>query len=124
MLENFRVGKLGIGREVVSTALARLEHLAARKNISVEHETRGKSFAWDGVEGEIFWPEISSAQAAPAAKNNDSLFLRLRSANRKVLLPGGAEKEAEHEMLTENSETELAADFLKGGHTASTNPRS
>ncbi len=121
ILENFRVGKLWIGREVVSTALARLEHLAARKNISVEHETRGKSFAWDGVEGEIFWPEISSAQAAPAAKNNDSLVLRLRYGNRTVLLPGDAEKEAEHEMLAENSGTELRADVLKVGHHGSKN---
>jgi len=42
ILENFLVGKLWIGREVASPALARLEHSAAEKNIRVEHEARGR----------------------------------------------------------------------------------
>jgi len=121
IFENFRVGKLWIGREVASPALSRLEQLAARENICVEHEARGKSFAWDGVEGEIFWPEISWPEVAPSAKNNDSLVLRLRYGNRTVLLPGDAEKEAEHEMLAENSGTDLRADVLKVGHHGSKN---
>jgi competence protein ComEC len=121
VLENFRVSRLWIGREVASPALARLEHLAAEKNIQVEHEGRGQSFAWDGVEGEIFWPEISSAEAAPAAKNNDSLVLRLHYGNRTVLLPGDAEKEAEHDMLAGSDRTDLRADVLKVGHHGSKN---
>jgi competence protein ComEC len=121
VLENFRVGKLWIGREVASPALAHLELLAAQKNISLEHETRGEHFNWDGVDGEIFWPEISSAGAAPGAKNNDSLVLRLHYGDRTILLPGDAEKEAEHEMLAESDETALRADVLKVGHHGSKN---
>jgi competence protein ComEC len=121
VLENFRVGKVWIGREVASPALARLEQLAAQKKIPVEHEARGKSFAWDGAEGKIFWPEISSAEAAPAAKNNDSLVLRLQYGDRTVLLPGDAEKEVEHEILAENGGTDLRADVLKVAHHGSKN---
>jgi competence protein ComEC len=121
ILENFRVGQLWIGREVASPALAQLEHLAAEKNIRVEHEARGQGFAWDGVEGDIFWPEISSAVAAPTAKNNDSLVLRLHYGDRTILLPGDAEKEAEREMLAENDGSMLRADVLKVGHHGSKN---
>jgi competence protein ComEC len=121
ILENFRVGKLWMGREVTSPALARLEQLAAQKNICVEHQARGKSFAWDGVEGEIFWPGISSAEVALGPKNNDSLVLRLQYGNRTVLLPGDAEREAEREMLAENGGTDLRADVLKVGHHGSKN---
>ncbi|HLW43154.1 MAG TPA: DNA internalization-related competence protein ComEC/Rec2 [Candidatus Acidoferrales bacterium] len=121
ILENFRVGQLWIGREVASQSLARLEHLAAERNIRVEHEARGQGFAWDGVEGEIFWPEISSAQAPPAAKNDDSLVLRLHYKDRTILLPGDAEKEAEREMLAENDGSRLRADVLKVGHHGSKN---
>lgn len=108
ILENFRVGKLWIGREVASPALARLEQLAAEKNIRVEHKVRGQRFVWDAVEGEIFRPEISSAEAALAANNNDSLVLRLHYGDRTVLLPGDAEKEAEQEMLSEAVEPNYA----------------
>jgi competence protein ComEC len=121
ILENFRVGKLWIGREVASPAVARLEHLAAEKNIRVEHEARGQTFDWDGVQGGIFWPEISSADTARAAKNNDSLVLRLHYGNRTVLLPGDAEKEAEHEMLAGSDGVDLRADVLKVGHHGSKN---
>jgi competence protein ComEC len=121
ILENFRVGQLWIGREVASPALARLEHLAAEKGVRVEHEARGQVFAWDGVEGEIFWPEVSSAEPAPAAKNNDSLVLRLHYGDRTILLPGDAEKEAEREMLAEHDGDTLRADVLKVGHHGSKN---
>jgi competence protein ComEC len=56
-----------------------------------------------------------------AAKNNDSLVLRLKFRDRTLLLPGDAEKQAEHAMLAENSEDELHADVLKVGHHGSKN---
>jgi competence protein ComEC len=121
ILEIFRVGQLWIGREVASPTLGRLERLAAEKKVRVEHEARGQTFDWDGVQGEIFWPEISSADTAPAAKNNDSLVLRLHYGDRTMLLPGDAEKEAEHEMLAHSGGTELRADVLKVGHHGSKN---
>jgi competence protein ComEC len=116
VLENFRVARLWIGREVNSPALVRLEQLARARKIPVEHETRGQTFAWDGVEGEFFWPDAPSTEAASAAKNNDSLVLRLHYGNRTILLPGDAEKEAERAILAEHDDASLQADVLKVGH--------
>src|SRR5438445_6104368 len=73
VLENFRVSKLWIGREVTSASLANLESLARREGIPIEHEFRAQSFSWDGVNGEFLWPEIVPDSPAPSAANNDSL---------------------------------------------------
>lgn len=116
ILENFRVGQLWIGREVSSAALARLEELARERRIPIEHELRGKSFHWDGVTGDFLWPEITTAKIAPEAKNDDSLVLKLHYRTRDILLPGDAEKQAEHAILDENKIEALRADVLKVGH--------
>jgi competence protein ComEC len=121
ILQNFRVGQLWIGREVASAALGKLEGLARARGIPVEYEVRGKSFSWDGVEGEFLWPATSPDDVAPLAKNNDSLVLRLHYGNRTLLLPGDAEKDAERAIVAENSEEELQADVLKVGHHGSKN---
>ncbi len=121
ILENFRVGRLWIGREVASPVLGKLEELARARKIPIEHEIRGKSFAWDGVEGEFFWPDAPSTELASTAKNNDSLVLRLRYGKRTILLPGDAEKDAERSILAEQDETSLQADVLKIGHHGSKN---
>lgn len=121
ILENFHLGRLWIGREInKNAALARLEALARERNIPVEYETRGRHFLLDEVQGEFLWPEISPVNAAVAAKNNDSLVLRLKYRNRTLLLPGDAEKQAEHAMLEEHSDG-LHADVLKVGHHGSKN---
>jgi len=121
ILENFRVGRLWIGREVQSPALAKLEQMARDRKIPIEHETRANSFAWDNVEGKFFWPDTSSADPSAAAKNDDSLVLRLRYQERAVLLPGDEEKEAEREMLSESGQDDLRAEVLKIGHHGSRN---
>jgi len=121
ILQNFRVSALWIGREVDSAALAHLEKLARDKQIAVVHELRGNAFSWDGVETQFLWPEISASEVATAAKNNDSLVLRLKYGERGFLLPGDAEKQAESTMLGENGETALQADVLKVGHHGSKN---
>ncbi|MCU1239422.1 MAG: internalization-related competence protein ComEC/Rec2 [Candidatus Acidoferrum typicum] len=121
VLENFRVGRLWIGREVHSQALANVEKLARDRKIWIEYETRANTFAWDDVRGKFLWPEPSSAAASDAAKNDDSLVLRLRYADRALMLPGDAEKEAEREILLENGEDELQAEVLKIGHHGSKN---
>jgi competence protein ComEC len=61
--------------------------------------------------------------AAPA-KNDDSLVLQLHYRNRSILLTGDAEKQAEHEILEENSAETLRADVLKLGHHGSKNSTS
>jgi competence protein ComEC len=121
ILENFGVGKLWIGREVTSLALARLEELASERKIPIEHELRGKSFHWDGVEGDFLWPEIAPEEVAPSAKNNDSLVLRLHFGGRTILLPGDAEKQVEREIVSENGAEAMHSDVLKIGHHGSKN---
>ena len=121
ILENFRVAQLWIGREVSVPALVRLEELARERQISIEHELRGKSFRWDGVDGEFLWPEIAPEEVASSAKNNDSLVLLLRYGNETLLLPGDAEKEVEREILSENGPEAMRADVLKIGHHGSKN---
>jgi competence protein ComEC len=120
ILDNFRVGRLWIGCEINNPALLTLEAMARERSIPMEYETRGKRFSLDEVEGEFLWPESSTGDAAAAAKNNDSLVLRLKYRNRTLLLPGDAEKQAEHAMLQENSEN-LHSDVLKVGHHGSKN---
>jgi competence protein ComEC len=93
---------------------------ARERNIPIEYETRGKHFSLDEVQGEFLWPETPPADPATAAKNNDSLVLKLKYRNRTLLLPGDAEKQAEHTMLQENS-ADLRADVLKVGHHGSKN---
>jgi len=116
ILQNFHVGKLWIGREVSSTSLARLEQLARDRRIPVEHELRGKSFQWDGVRGEFLAPEASADDSVTSAKNDDSLVLRLQYGDRAYLLPGDAEKQSEHEILTANQTEAMHSDVLKIGH--------
>ena len=121
ILENFRVARLWIGREVSSQALVRLEELARQRKIPIEHALRGESFHWDGVDGDFLWPEIVPEEVAPSAKNNDSLVLRLRFGSETFLLPGDAEKQVEREILSENSVEALQSTVLKIGHHGSKN---
>jgi competence protein ComEC len=100
--------------------LARLEALARARSIPTEYEARGKRFSLDEVQGEFLWPTTSAADASTAAKNNDSLMLRLQYRNRTLVLAGDAEKQAEHTMLEETS-ADLRADVLKVGHHGSKN---
>ena len=121
ILENFRVGKLWIGREVSSLGFHHLEEVARERKIPIERELRGKSFDWDGVSGEFLWPEISPGEVELAARNDDSLVLRLHFGDRNILLPGDAEKLAEHKILEENRADLLHSDILKVGHHGSKN---
>jgi competence protein ComEC len=121
IFENFRVGQLWIGREVGSPALAKIEQLARDGNIPIVHEARANTFTWDNVEGKFFWPQTSSAALSSAAKNDDSLVLKLRYEKDAILLPGDAEKDAERGILTQNGQDELQAEVLKIGHHGSKN---
>jgi competence protein ComEC len=114
------LGDFGSDAKLINLALAKLEALARERNIPIEYETRGKHFSLDEVQGEFLWPEISPADPTAAVKNNDSLVLKLKYRNRTLLLPGDAEKQAEHTMLKENS-ADLRADVLKVGHHGSKN---
>ena len=121
ILENFRVGRLWIGREVASPAQAALEELARSKGVPIEHERRGGALDWDGVQMRILWPEIAPEETAAGPKNNDSLVLRLAYGRRVILLPGDIEKQAEREIVAETPGDGLRADVLKVGHHGSKN---
>jgi competence protein ComEC len=121
ILENFHVGALWIGREVESGALANLEKLAREQKIPIVHEARGSASAWDGVETQFLWPEISPEEVGSAPKNNDSLVLKLKYGDRSIMLPGDAEKQAESSILSDNDDATLRADVLKVGHHGSKN---
>ena len=121
ILENFQVGELWIGREVNSNALKQLEVLASTRRIPIRHEERGQTFVWDGVRGEVLWPDSGSGETSASAKNNDSLVLRLRFRDRSFFLPGDAESQAEASILSDNAGETLSADVLKVGHHGSKN---
>ena len=121
VLENFRVGRLWIGREVHSRALAHVEELARNRKIPVEHETTANTFSWDELRGEFLWPEPSSVPPSDGAKNDDSLVLRLRFTDRAMMLPGDAERTAEREIVAKARPEELQAEVLKIGHHGSKN---
>jgi competence protein ComEC len=121
VLQNFRVGRLWLGREVASTSLANLEQIARERHIPIEYEIRGQHFSWDGAEGSFLWPEIPPEEIAPSAKNNDSLVFRMKFGERSFMLPGDAEKQSEHQMLGENDVSDMRSDVLKVGHHGSKN---
>jgi competence protein ComEC len=121
ILQNFRVSRLILGRETAAPAFTELKQVAERLHVPIEHQRRGQSFLWDGVQVDFLWPEISPEEIAPQAKNNDSLVIRLRYKDRTILLPGDAEKQVEYAMLAENEPGDLRADVLKVGHHGSKN---
>ncbi len=121
VLQNFRVGRVWLGNENASPALAHFESTAKLGHVPVEHERRGQSFLWDGVQVDFLWPDAAADEAANAAKNNDSLVVRLNYGERTILLPGDAEKQAEYAMLDATDATGLHADVLKIGHHGSKN---
>jgi competence protein ComEC len=121
VLENFQVGRLWIGRETETPALGQLKQIAERRHVRIEHELRGQSFLWDGVQVDFLWPQIPPEEIARSAQNNDSLVVRLQYKERSVLLPGDAEKQAEYAMLSETEAGKLHADVLKVGHHGSKN---
>lgn len=121
VLENFRVASLWIGRETAVPAQVALEELARRRGVTIAHEIRGASFDWDGVRGDVLWPEIAPGEIALSAKNNDSIAVRLAYGKRVILLAGDVEKQAEAQILAQTPDDSLYADVLKVGHHGSKN---
>ena len=121
ILQNFQVKRILVGQESAAPAFAKLTKIANSMHIPIEHERRSGDSAWDGVKINILWPEVSAEEIAPAAKNNDSLVVRLQYGDRTILLPGDAEKQVEARILQENNESFLHADVLKVGHHGSKN---
>jgi competence protein ComEC len=62
------------------------------------------------------WPEAAIENGVATAKNDDSLVLRLQYGGRTILLPGDAERQAEHDILAEIGAEAMHSDVLKIGH--------
>ena len=61
ILENFRIGRLWVGREVNNPGLTRLEALGRERHIPVEYEARGKHFSLDEVQGDFCGRRVREA---------------------------------------------------------------
>ncbi|HVA18110.1 MAG TPA: DNA internalization-related competence protein ComEC/Rec2, partial [Candidatus Dormibacteraeota bacterium] len=112
VLNNFHVGELWVGRDENATAYRELLAQAVTHHVRIVHEKQGDNFDWDGVQGQILWPE--NATEAPAAANNDSVVLRLKDQKIRFLLSGDIERQVETAITQEHEP--LAADFLKVPH--------
>jgi competence protein ComEC len=112
ILENFRVDELWVGRDVQSVAYQNILALAAVRGVRIVHVRAGNSFARGAVSGSILWPEDTSEERA--AKNDDSVVIRLTDGSRSLLLPGDIERPSERQILADDPP--LSADFLKVAH--------
>jgi competence protein ComEC len=112
VLENFRVRELWLGRDVSSDAYRNILGIARERGVRIVHLKQGDSFAREGVSGTILWPENVSGDQA--AKNDDSLVMRLTDGSQSLLLPGDIELPSERTILEE--ELPLNANFLKVAH--------
>ena len=112
VLENFSVGELWVGRDEETTAFAALLDEARAHGVRVITETQGRTFNFDGVDGEILWPvDVSRVERA---SNDNSMVMRVQDGAERFLLPGDAEKRTENAMVDQGEP--LAADFLKVPH--------
>ncbi len=75
VLQNFRVGELWVGRDEETPAFKALLAEARARGVTIVQKERGSDFQWDGVEGDVLWPEDISA--VPQAANDNSLVMRL-----------------------------------------------
>jgi len=112
VLQNFRVGELWIGRAEETPAFRRLLAEARSLGVAIVTKTRGRTFNWGGVDGEVLWPDDPSAVSE--ASNDDSLVLRLQDRQLHFLLPGDVQQKVEDRLVAERAP--LAADFLKVPH--------
>jgi competence protein ComEC len=122
IFENFRVGELWVGRDIQSAAYRQVLASARAHGVPVRHLKQGDSFSEDGVSGSVLWPDDDSE--AQAAKNDDSLVLRLTDGAETLLLAGDIERPSERRILAE--EQPVGVNFLKVAHhgskTSTTDP--
>jgi competence protein ComEC len=112
ILENFRVDELWVGHDVESAAYQNILALAAARGVRIVHVKAGNSFTRGAVSGSILWPEDTSEERA--AKNDDSVVIRLTDGSRSLMLPGDIERPSERQILADDPP--LSADFLKVAH--------
>lgn len=115
VLENFSVNELWIAREVDSAACRTLLVTAARRGVRVVRKRRGHWFNWGDAGGLFLWPHAAESGSTPsAARNDDSIVLRLDYGRTSLLLAGDIEKDVEAELVALGDP--LDTDFLKVPH--------
>jgi competence protein ComEC len=92
-------------RHVYSSVPQRLQQYAAKPCIA------GYKWQWDGIQFEFIAPSFKEAYRG----NNRSCVLRVSIGERHILLPGDIERQAEYNLLAQNS-GKLAADVLVAPH--------
>jgi len=112
VFENFTVGELWVGHDIRSAAYEQLIAQAHAHGVVVKHLKQGDTFSEDGVSGTVLWPEDDGEERA--AKNDDSLVMRLTDGDESFLLAGDVEKPSERAIL--NDQQSLAVNFLKVAH--------
>ncbi len=115
VLENFTVNELWISRTVDSAACRALLETAARRGVRVVRKRRGHWFHWGDASGLFLWPPAADNASGPsAARNDDSIVLRLDYGRTSLLLAGDIEKDVEAELVALGDP--LDTDFLKVPH--------
>jgi competence protein ComEC len=112
VFENFRVGELWVGRDIRSAPYEQLIAQAKAHGVPVKHLKQGDTFSEDGVSGSVLWPEGDDEERA--AKNDDSLVMRLTDGDESFLLAGDVERPTERAIL--NDQQSVGANFLKVAH--------
>lgn len=123
---NFRVRAALIARAPSDDPeFARFAAIAANNNVPLHLLARGDRLRFGAVEADVLWPAraddaaaasvtAAASGASSASGNNDSLVLSLRFGDRRFLLTGDIEKEAEAALLSMTEE--LRADVVKVAH--------
>ncbi|MGH9858568.1 MAG: ComEC/Rec2 family competence protein, partial [Candidatus Acidiferrales bacterium] len=115
VLENFSVNELWIARDVDSAAGRTLLETAARRGVRVVRKRRGHWFNWGDASGLFLWPHAAESGSTPsAARNDDSMVLRLDYGRTSLLLAGDIERDVEAELVAWGDP--LDTDFLKVPH--------
>jgi len=120
--KNFRVRGAIFGRTPMKDAeFAELSAILEKREIESVTISRGDVLTFDRVKIEILYP-VKDENPEAISDNNHSLVLRIIYGERKILLTGDIEKEAERELL--NAPEFLQTDVIKvahhGSHTSST----
>ena len=119
VLDNYDVKKVLVPDQVKTTKtyetfIAKLEEQVASKDIEVlnANEMIGSKLDVEGLELAILAPLKSNYKDS----NDYSVCLMARYGNKRVLLTGDAEKEAEEDIVEKYKGTELECDVYKMGH--------
>jgi competence protein ComEC len=112
LLENFAPRELWTGATAETPGWRALREAAQRRGVRILPLRRGRPFESGGARFEVLAPAADYAPGA-AARNNDSLVLRVRFGRHAFLLTGDIERQVERELLNGSA---LQSDLLKVAH--------